>query len=360
MRERKLFCIGWLPILAISLALLTLTLMFKWRHIEQHVKSSAEQALASEEFSWASLETYNQGRNVVITGAAPNNEAIKKAEKLATNAYGVREATHNGEPLAAKPTPAPAKPTPDPAPVLQNVDLEMLVNGNKIELRGNVANQADADRLLLAARNEFGADNVVNYLTIDNTFKTIADIGFVGALGAAKESSNPIKARLQHKTLSLTGTVADVETRTTIGNAAKRLFNGTVDNGLTVPAPIKQDVCADLLAKLLATGKINFQTGNATIATDSYDLLDQIIAIAKRCPNANFNVEGHTDSTGNHNSNLRLSERRATSVINYLTEKGLNPQRFSAIGLGPNKPIASNNTAQGRAENRRIEFKLRN
>ncbi|NGM89203.1 OmpA family protein, partial [Parapusillimonas sp. SGNA-6] len=69
-------------------------------------------------------------------------------------------------------------------------------------------------------------------------------------------------------------------------------------------------------------------------------------------------LAGHTDNTGSRELNLRLSKERAEAVKNYLVSKGANPSRIEATGYGPDQPIASNATAAGRQQNRRVEFTL--
>jgi len=96
MRAGKFLCIGWLPILLCSLALLALTLTFKWRHIESELKESTTASLSGEQYSWAKVETYNLGRDVLIVGSPPSKLALDSALSLAEDTYGVRSASHNG------------------------------------------------------------------------------------------------------------------------------------------------------------------------------------------------------------------------------------------------------------------------
>ena len=83
-----------------------------------------------------------------------------------------------------------------------------------------------------------------------------------------------------------------------------------------------------------------------------------IIQILNEYPNAKFTVEGHTDSVGSAKTNQRLSESRANSVRDFLVDKGIGADRLTAIGYGEDKPIATNNTRSGRAQNRRVEINL--
>ncbi|MDX1327687.1 MAG: OmpA family protein [Arenibacter sp.] len=103
---------------------------------------------------------------------------------------------------------------------------------------------------------------------------------------------------------------------------------------------------------------ILFDTGKSSIKASSTSVMVDIITILKEYPNAKFTVEGHTDSVGSKTLNQRLSEARALSVKEFLVDKGIEEFRLSAIGYGEDKPIATNNTSKGRAQNRRVEINL--
>ena len=104
---------------------------------------------------------------------------------------------------------------------------------------------------------------------------------------------------------------------------------------------------------------IRFAIGNAEINPASHSLLDSLAAMAKTCPAAQFEVGGHTDPRGSHEGNVNLSKRRAAAVVKYLAAHGVAASRMSAEGYGPDKPIAENKTAAGRARNRRTEFQVK-
>lgn len=103
---------------------------------------------------------------------------------------------------------------------------------------------------------------------------------------------------------------------------------------------------------------ILFDTGKSTIKAASTGVMVDIITILNQYPNSKFTVEGHTDSTGSATLNQKLSESRANAVKDFLVEKGISASRLSAIGYGKDKPIATNNTAAGRTQNRRVEINL--
>jgi OmpA-OmpF porin, OOP family len=124
-------------------------------------------------------------------------------------------------------------------------------------------------------------------------------------------------------------------------------------------APVDPTVCQQLFSDLLSKAQIRFEPGHAAIDPDSAGLLDRLIETALRCPTANFEIAGHTDADGDDAFNQALSEKRAQAVADYLVKAGLPADRFTAVGYGSSQPVASNETDEGKAQNRRIEFVVR-
>ena len=119
--------------------------------------------------------------------------------------------------------------------------------------------------------------------------------------------------------------------------------------------------------ELMETGMIrlqdiNFDTGKATIKSESFRVLDDVGGILSRWPQLRIEIGGHTDARGSDALNQKLSDARAKSVRDYLLNKfpELDPGQFTAVGYGERQPIASNTTALGMAKNRRVEFKVLN
>jgi OOP family OmpA-OmpF porin len=124
-------------------------------------------------------------------------------------------------------------------------------------------------------------------------------------------------------------------------------------------APVDATVCQQLFSELLAKGKIRFESGRASIDPDSAGLLDRLTETALRCPTADIEIAGHTDADGEDAFNQALSEKRAQAVMDYLVKAGLPAGRFTATGYGSTQPVASNDTDEGKAQNRRIDFLVR-
>jgi OmpA-OmpF porin, OOP family len=100
---------------------------------------------------------------------------------------------------------------------------------------------------------------------------------------------------------------------------------------------------------------VNFKTGSDTLTDESAKQLDELAAIMSAFGKSTIRVEGHTDNTGNAAANKALSEKRAKSVKAYLVSKGVPGARIATMGYGQTKPIASNDTEEGKAQNRRVE-----
>lgn len=119
------------------------------------------------------------------------------------------------------------------------------------------------------------------------------------------------------------------------------------------------EVSDDAIKKLNDYAKtILFNSGKSSFQKQTMPVLQAITAILKEYPTAKFSIEGHTDSDGKDASNLKLSQDRAAAVKNYLVDNGIDASRLTSEGFGEAKPIDSNKTAKGKANNRRVEVKL--
>lgn len=132
------------------------------------------------------------------------------------------------------------------------------------------------------------------------------------------------------------------------------------------PEPAKNG-CPQFIRRITGSSEIQilkqvqFATGKATILKNSFPILDEVVRLLKvNLEITHLDIEGHTDNKGSDDLNEKLSNDRANSVMKYLIEHGIDAGRLSAAGFGPRRPIADNNTADGRQKNRRVEFHIRN
>jgi outer membrane protein OmpA-like peptidoglycan-associated protein len=140
-----------------------------------------------------------------------------------------------------------------------------------------------------------------------------------------------------------------------------------VDQCPDVPETINQvndsDGCPDEVPKQIqklsgVLRGIFFDVDKDTIKAKSKPTLEKAYKVLTDFPDTRWRIEGHTDSDGDHDHNMDLSQRRAEAVRNYLIQRGIDPSRLESKGFGPDEPLDSNDTAAGKARNRRIEFKL--
>ena len=110
--------------------------------------------------------------------------------------------------------------------------------------------------------------------------------------------------------------------------------------------------------RLMRLDKLIFELGSYKIAKESYEELDGILRMLNENPKMVIQLEGHTDFSGNADSNMRLSERRVESVRNYLIEKGVDKSRIKAKAFGGTQPLSRENTEEARALNRRVEVRI--
>jgi OOP family OmpA-OmpF porin len=217
--------------------------------------------------------------------------------------------------------------------------------------------------LAAAARRKFFSERVVDNLK--------ASIGAPSGFAAAVTPALGALSRLSTGTLvvsdrevKLSGDAfydaAAVQIRAGLGKDLPKDWQFKADISVKpAVAPVDATVCQQLFSDLLAKGRIQFESGRATIDPDSAGLLDRLIETASRCPNANIEIAGHTDGDGDEAFNQSLSERRAQAVTDYLVKAGLPADRFTATGYGSTQPVAGNDTDEGKAQNRRIDFVVR-
>lgn len=109
---------------------------------------------------------------------------------------------------------------------------------------------------------------------------------------------------------------------------------------------------------VLGENSVRFDTNKSTLTATAKANLEKLVPVFGQYPDTNIQIYGYTDSTGTVDHNLRLSQRRASSVRSYLNGKGINSSRFTTTGLGIADPVATNDTPSGRSQNRRVEFAI--
>ena len=247
--------------------------------------------------------------------------------------------------------------------------------GSGVTLSGLAPDFATRDTLIAAAK-ALNAGDVIDKTQIAAGVPTGLDFGAAStfAIGELAKVKTGIAALTDAK-LSISGDAEDAASVAAI-TADLKAAPGALSGGdvaVTAPALATDDLADTIAAEpagepldatacdrdfkgILSVSHIAFDTGEATISPTSDDLLHKIAALAKRCQTGKIQIADYTDSAGDADANKVLSERRAQSVLAFLTRAGVPAERMSAVGHGADDPIAPNDTKAGKAQNRRIEI----
>jgi len=225
-----------------------------------------------------------------------------------------------------------------------------------VVVSGTVADEPTKAALLERLRSVYGASRVVDQLSVGAVAAPTNWNEYVAKL--INPDLKLIKSgqlKVEGSKVSLRGDVADEEQRQKIaGNIAASLNpTYTVNNGLRVAAT-QQSV----LDAALADRIIEFESGKATLTESGMGVLDQMSAAMQKLKGVKVELIGHTDNAGSRAGNLSLSQARAEAVKTYIVGKGIPAETIAVSGEGPDRPVADNRTPEGKARNRRIEFKV--
>jgi OOP family OmpA-OmpF porin len=225
-----------------------------------------------------------------------------------------------------------------------------------VVVSGTVADEATKAALLDRLRTVYGSSRVVDQLSVGTVAAPANWNEYVAKLiNPDLKLVSRGQLKVEGSKVSLRGDVANEEQRQKIaGNIAASLNpTYTVNNGLRV-AVSEQGV----LDAALANRIIEFESGKATLTEAGMTVLDQMSAAMQKLKGVKVEVIGHTDNAGSRAGNLSLSQARAEAVKAYIVGKGIAADTIAVSGEGPDRPVADNRTAEGKARNRRIEFKV--
>ncbi|MET0981225.1 MAG: OmpA family protein [Telluria sp.] len=225
-----------------------------------------------------------------------------------------------------------------------------------IVVAGTVSDESSKAALLARLRAVYGAHRVVDQLVVGQVATPANWNDYVGRLiGPNLKMISRGQLKVDGNTVSLRGDVASEAQRQQIAGEIAGSLNPTytVNNGLRVSAS-EQNV----LDAALANRIIEFESGKAALTPSGMAILDQMSEALKKLGGIKVEVIGHTDNAGSRAGNLSLSQARAEAVKTYVTARGIHPDTIAVSGEGPDRPVADNRTPDGRARNRRIEFKV--
>ena len=245
--------------------------------------------------------------------------------------------------------------------VAAEIAISADVSGDSLTLKGTVPTLSHSATLSDAAKQSFSIDKIVNQLTVselpasdkfsDDQINNMATI-------LSNLNTDIVNAQINLDNELMSGYIY-----TSNADAQKKLRSVIANAPVTVLAVSKEThnqaaLLQSEIALLLEDIRENvvFNTGSEKLRPRAFPTLDDIASAMQRFPEPYLEVSGHTDSQSSAGFNLTLSEQRAISVTRYLEERGISSDRLHPIGYGESQPIHTNDTADGRAKNRRVEF----
>lgn len=331
--------------------------------IEADLTKRTAAGLAGENIDWAKVELDRRGRDVLLTGAAPSTDARDAALRIAKDVSGVRVVQHNI----------------DIAQPLSSPHLDIQENEGRVTLSGQLASQQAIDEVVAAANAAYGADHVTNNLTVSDQVGKAAWLSAAIGLVPGIASVNAAHFSVSDTETHLTGEADSGDMKASLLDRAKAAFSNLKSEVVVAVAPEPEPVvepmpepepvdnhvavCQAKLDSTMVGKKILFAFDKAEVHDDSYGLLKQIASVLDECKDivtaSGLTISGHTDSRGDDAYNQGLSDRRAAAVKAYLATAGVDIGLMSSIGHGESQPVASNDTAEGMAQNRRIDFTIK-
>ncbi|RYF05084.1 MAG: OmpA family protein [Oxalobacteraceae bacterium] len=221
---------------------------------------------------------------------------------------------------------------------------------------GTVPDEATKAAVLARLRDVYGPERVVDQIAVGQVAVPANWNGYVQKVLASdlKQISRG-QLKIDGTTVSLRGEVASEGVRQKIAGDVAAGLNPTytVNNGLRVSSSEQ-----GILDSALANRTVEFESGKAALTPAGRAILDEMIAAMQKVKGRKVEVIGHTDNVGLRATNQGLSQARAEAVKAYMASHGINGDLLSASGQGSDRPVAGNDTPEGRARNRRIEFRI--
>lgn len=325
--------------------------------IQAKLQDAADNALKASGHEWARVRI--SGQQATLEGLAPNDKARAEAEQVIKQSYGSGGILHGGITRVLNMATVSSE-----GPYMWRA----VLGGGSVVLSGSVPSEIAQSDLSRAARAMFdGGVADQQKMTADG----IPTGNWVGTAKVALEALSLLdegEAHLNNVVLNISGRADDsvrLEKRLTammaslsepyVGFARVLPLQAGVDVDMAVT---DIDICQGRLDQTVAGRSVEFVSGSATLADKTYTFLDGVAGAAAQCPDYLVEISGHTDATGDPDANRQLSQKRAEAVVAYLGDKGIELSRLIAVGYGADQPAADNATASGRAQNRRIEFRV--
>lgn len=310
--------------------------------IQADVLACSKSQMATDSFDGVVVDI--DGRDVTLSGQVASDELNDQAQALILDNCGARVV--NSALLTAP----------------LDYATSMCIDHSGITVSGAVPDAATRDRLMGVVHDRMGESRVSGSFELQpNAVDGFERVASVAIAELAQFDHGCFE--FNNRQLLAKGEVRSAEAVDRLVTDVDRAAQDDVDvtYELTVPQLSAEAVaCQTAYDELTSPGdRVFFDFDSTEIHQEGRALLDHIEELSEQCPSVNVIIAGHTDSTGETDYNRDLSQRRADAVMNYLVSTGFGAERLTAVGYGESQPRESNSTDEGRAANRRIEFRVR-
>jgi peptidoglycan-binding protein ArfA len=254
------------------------------------------------------------------------------------------------------------------APKLNLAPLSIVRNANNITLTGDFPDDSAKAILLKTLKGSLPSGvNIVDQIQLNPTVDAL-DFSHAGPIFKDSGSITDFTFTVSTDTITLAGTAGSQDQKNTIEREVKHTWShlNVVDNlgvnspatPAAPPAPPSPAPCTDLQKAVDAVtgGPVTFDTDGITLTAADQQILTEVADKLKACPNAHATIDGYADNSGTDAINVPLSTQRAQAVADFLVAHGVAGNQLLVNGLGSIDPVASNDTADGRAKNRRVQI----
>lgn len=373
--KNGLFPLPWwklLPLIALigaaAVAIMTLIMIPIY---ERQVIDNAKEELTAAGINPSTFNFDASYRDLDISGTLPEGVSEADIRAAAEQGDGLRDLD-----LDFDPTPAPVveEVEEEPEEVVEEVvvetaptDVMAVVTDSGVVLTGEVPSESHR-ALLVAAASKDGTVDVVDELVVRELEPSAPGanarvLQLATMLGRLPDGATG-EAIITDDSFSSAWTVTSEADAATIEGAvsdAAGAFPSNRTTDITVDAPAVEEEISTLQTEFDALSveireNVTFATGSDVLNDTATETLDKVVDLMNTYTQPVVEISGHTDDIGNDEANLQLSDLRAAAVLQYLVDAGIDAERIQSVGRGETEPIASNETDEGRAENRRVEL----
>jgi OmpA-OmpF porin, OOP family len=237
--------------------------------------------------------------------------------------------------------------------------LNAAIANGKVTLTGPMPTQAARNSIATEAKNVFGDGNVIDQMTVSDGVAQPKWLAQLPQIFSAAKSVKNGAVGLKDNALLITGEVPTQNDKTTLVSQITAAAGADVriNDQVTVSAAGDSGLQTKL-NELVLNRVIEFESAKAVLTGKGKAILDEALPLIKQSSSA-IEIAGHTDSRGSPLTNQNLSQARAEAVRDYLVANGIDAKRLKAVGYGPSRPVADNDTREGQQKNRRIEFSVK-